>query len=142
MYRHRRELWNLGRRSLARFLFLGTSTSRKVTKIHRAGYTFPLSSLDARLLADQGSGIIQDLYTLFTLNTACNTFLFIFLHGGQPYVENDKVSNIKKKKKRKKKKRRNGRYLLRRVVSSWVRFSAVGSRPSLQAARRLSVTKL
>ena len=94
MYYRKRELWNLGRRSLARLLFLGTSTSRKVTKIHRVGYTLSLSSLDARLLDDQGSGIVQDLYVLFTLSNACNVFPFIFLHGGQPYIEEDKVSNI------------------------------------------------
>ena len=84
VYRCKRELWNLWRRSLARLLFLGTSTSRKVTKVHRAGYTLPLSSLDARLMDDQGSDIVQDLYILFTLNTTCNAFPFIFLHCGHP----------------------------------------------------------
>ena len=44
--------WNLGRRGLAKLLFLGTLTSRKVTKVYRAGYTLLLSSLDARLLDD------------------------------------------------------------------------------------------
>ena len=132
MYRRRRELWNLGRRSLARHLFLGTSTSRTVTKVHRARYTLPLSSLGAKLLDDQRSDIVQDLYILFTLNTTCNAFPFIFLHSGHPYIKEDEVS----------KKQNDGRYLLRQVVSLCARFSVVGLGPSPQAARRLKVTKL
>ena len=62
VYCRKREFWNLGRRSLARLLFLGTSKSRKVTKVHKAGYTLPLPSLDTKLVDDQGSGIVQDLY--------------------------------------------------------------------------------
>ena len=94
MYRRRRKLWNLGRRSLTRLLLLGTSTTRKVTKVHRARYTIPFPSLDNRLLDNQGSGIVQDLDILFTLGTTGNCLFLIFLHGGQPYVEEDKVSNI------------------------------------------------
>ena len=94
MYRRRRKLWNLGRRSLTRLLLLGTSTTRKVTKVHRARYTIPFPSLDNRLLDNQGSGIVQDLDVLFTLSTTGNCPFLIFLHGGQPYVEEDKVSNI------------------------------------------------
>ena len=95
VYRRRSEFWNLGGRSLARLLFLRTSTSRKVTKVHRAGYTLPISSMDARLLNDQRSDIVQDLYILFTLSTTCKTFPFIFLHSGHPYIKKDKVSKKK-----------------------------------------------
>ena len=95
MYHRKSEFWNLGWRSLARLLFLGTSTSRKVTKVHRVGYTLPLSSLDTRLLNDQRSDIVQDLYILFTLSTTCNAFPFIFLHSGHPYIKKDKVSKKK-----------------------------------------------
>ena len=96
MYRRRRD-WNLGRRSLTRLLFLGTSTSRKITKVHRARYTLPLPSLDAGLLDDQGSDIIQDLYILFTLSTTCNTFSFIV---ATPMLKRTKLV-IKKRKKKK-----------------------------------------
>nr|POF15764.1 hypothetical protein CFP56_17971 [Quercus suber] len=58
VYRRKRKLWNLGRRSLARLLFLRTSMSRKVTNVHRAGYTLPLSNLDAKLLDNQGNDIV------------------------------------------------------------------------------------
>ena len=50
VYLHKREFWNLGRRNLAKPFLLRTSTSWKLTKVHRTRYALPLSSLDDRLL--------------------------------------------------------------------------------------------
>ena len=94
VYRRRSELWNLGKRSLARILLLGTSTTWKVTKVHKTGYAFPLPGLGDRLLDNQGSCIVLDLDVVFTHSTTCNNLLLVFLHGGQPYGEEDKVSNM------------------------------------------------
>ena len=91
-YYNKKEFWNLGRRSLARLLLLGTSTSRKVTRVYRAGYTLPFSNLDDRFLDVQGSGIVQDLNILFTLSTTGNYLLLVFFHDGQPYDEENRVS--------------------------------------------------
>ena len=81
VYRRRREFWNLGRRSLTKILLLRTTTSWKVTKVHRTGYAPPLPSLDDRLLDDRGGNIVLDLDVLFTLSATSNAFPFIFFHS-------------------------------------------------------------
>ena len=40
-----------------------------------------------------------------------------------------------------KKEKKNRQYSLRRVVSSWLKFSAVGNEPSPQAARSNKIVK-
>ena len=66
------------------------------------------------------------------LVTAFSLFSFIVA------IPMAKKTNLGKKKK---KKEGSGQHLLRRVVSTCPRFSAVGIGPSPQAARRLKVTR-
>ena len=99
------ELWDLGKRVLAGLLFLETSTTWKVTKVHRARYRLPLPCLDGRFLDDCGGSVILNLDVLVT---TCCSFFFVFLHGSHSYDEEKK--NFKKEEK--KRRRKNGRCLL------------------------------
>ena len=80
---------------LARLLLLRTSTTWKVTKVHRARNSFPLPCLGSKLLDDR-SGVVLDLDVLIT---AGNSLLFIFFHSSYSYGKENKLRVKKKKKK-------------------------------------------
>ena len=122
IYRRRSKFWNLWKRILVRLLLLRTSTTWKVTKVHRARNSLPLPCLDSKLLDDRRSGVVLDLDVLISTG---NSFLLVFLHSSYSYGKENKFSLKKKKKKE-----GSGRHLLRRVVSSCLRFFAVGIGPS------------
>ena len=132
------KLGNLGKGSLTWFLLLGATTTWEVVQVHNIGYwlRLPFPSLDGSHLDQWGCCNI--------LVPTGHCFLFIFLHCSYPY---DEENQLKKKKKKRKEKRKYMKtkwsrpYLRRWVVSSWPRFSAVGTGLSPQAARRLRVTK-
>ena len=124
------KLRNLGKGSLTWFLLLGASTTWEIVQVHSTGYRLrlPFPSLDGSHLDQWGCCNI--------LVPTGHCFLFIFPHCSYTY---DEENQLKKKRERDTKSSR--RYLRRRVVSLWPRFSAVGTGPSPQAARRLRVTK-
>ena len=125
------ELRNLGNRSLNRLLLLGTSTTWEVVQIHSTGYwlRFPLPSLDESYWDHWRSNSV--------FVPTGHSFFLIFPHCDYPCDEENQL----KKKKKQQRAKWYGRHSLRRVVSSWLRFSAVGNGPSPQAARRLRVTR-
>ena len=91
IYYWRSEIWDLRKRGLAGLLLLKTSTTWKVTKVHRARYRLPFPCLDSRFLDDWGGSVVLNLDVLVT--TCCSLF-FVFLHSSHSYGE-------KKKKKKK-----------------------------------------
>ena len=108
----------------------------KVVQIHWAGYGLRLSlpCLHSKFLDGRGCrGIFI---------TTCSLF-FVLFHGSYSCDEEDKVKkkNNNKYMRKKTKKKKSGRWLLRRVVSSWLRFSTVGTGPRPHIARQLRVTR-
>ena len=88
IYRQRSVLWDLGKRGLTGLLLLKTSTTWKVTKVHRARYCLSFFCLDGKFLDDWRGSVILNLDILIT--TCCILF-FVFLHGIHSYDEENKI---------------------------------------------------
>ena len=137
VYRRRYEFRNLGKRSLIslnNFCFLGPRrlgrSSRSTGVDIGLAFLFPAWTevFWTTGVAVASSSPLVMFFSLFSLIVIIPT-----------------TRKIKLKKKTTKtmmqRKKKNGRYSLRRVVSLWLRFSAVGNGPSPQVARRLRVTR-
>ena len=96
IYRRRSKFWNLWKRILARLLLLRTSTTWKVTKVHRARNSLPFPCLDSRLLDNRRSGVVLDLDVLISTG---NSLLLVFLHSSYSYGKENKFSLKKRKRK-------------------------------------------
>ena len=81
----RSKFWNLGKRSLTRFLLFRTSTTWKVIKVHciRYGLGLSLPCLDGRFLDDWGYSSV--------FITTCNSLFPILFHGSHSCNKEYKV---------------------------------------------------
>ena len=109
IYSRRSKFWNLWKRVLARLLLLRTSTTWKVTKVHRARNSLPFPCLDSRLLDGGRSGVVLDLNVLISIG---NNLLFVFLHSSYSYGKENKFRFKKKKKKGRRKKEMDDTYFV------------------------------
>ena len=143
VYRRRYKFRHLGKRSLVRlngFLLLEPQrlgrSSRSTTVDIGLAFLFPAWTevlWTTGVVAASSSPLVM-FFSLFSLIVIIPAMRKIKFKKKRKKKKENKNNDAKGKKK-------NGQYSLRRVVSSWLRFSAVGNGPSPQAARRLRVTR-
>ena len=109
IYRRRSKFWNLWKRILARLLLLRTSTTWKVTKVHKARNSLPLPCLDSKLLDDERNGVVLDLDVLISTG---NSLLLISFIVAIPMANKKNLGLKKKKKGRKKEKEMDDTYFV------------------------------